>query len=383
MNTGIFYLYEFKDTHKLRNTGFLKLTKQEHTCFLQFHARSVPVTSQDSSMLSAFYLNTETITAKQLCKIPCLDQTISDKVIVSELDFPSKHTLNEIDGFFLELPNGIFLAAMSPNICFDSQKILYTADEIKPAITEQPAASEPPTISEQPDVNDFLAAMSPNICFDSQKILYTADEIKPAITEQPAASEPPTISEQPDVNEPPTISEQPDASEPPIISEQPDANEPPTISELPAAALKTVRKIQRRELTCLPRHYWNLANNSFLLHGYYNYNHLLLVEEDGHYWLGVPGIYDPKEAHAAELFGFSKFTSFLLHGYYNYNHLLLVEEDGHYWLGVPGIYDPKEAHAAELFGFSKFTDAYNQQLELSDDECSIQGTFGYWCRFLR
>ncbi len=289
MNTGIFYLYEFKDTHKLRNTGFLKLTKQEHTCFLQFHARSVPVTSQDSSMLSAFYLNTETITAKQLCKIPCLDQTISDKVIVSELDFPSKHTLNEIDGFFLELPNGIFLAAMSPNICFDSQKILYTADEIKPAITEQPAASEPPTISEQPDVN-----------------------------------------------EPPTISEQPDASEPPIISEQPDANEPPTISELPAAALKTVRKIQRRELTCLPRHYWNLANNSFLLHGYYNYNHLLLVEEDGHYWLGVPG-----------------------------------------------IYDPKEAHAAELFGFSKFTDAYNQQLELSDDECSIQGTFGYWCRFLR
>ena len=181
MNTGIFYLYEFKDTHKLRNTGFLKLTKQEHTCFLQFHARSVPVTSQDSSMLSAFYLNTETITAKQLCKIPCLDQTISDKVIVSELDFPSKHTLNEIDGFFLELPNGIFLAAMSPNICFDSQKILYTADEIKPAITEQPAASEPPTISEQP------AASEP-----------------PTISEQPAASEPPTISEQPDVNEPPT-----------------------------------------------------------------------------------------------------------------------------------------------------------------------------------
>lgn len=280
MNTGIFYLYEFKDTHKLRNTGFLKLTKQEHTCFLQFHARSIPVTPQDSSILSAFYLDTETITAKQLCKIPCLDHTISDKTIVSELDFPSKHTLNEIDGFFLELPNGSFLTAMSPNIHFDSRKILYTTDETEPTIAEQPVATETPTIAEQPTETE-----------------------KPSITEQPVATKDLTAAEDNPKN---------------------------------TAVPKTVRKIQRRELSCLPRHYWNLANNSFLLHGYYNYNHLLLVEEDGHYWLGVPG-----------------------------------------------VYDPRESHAAELFGFSKFTDAYNQQLDLSDDECSTQGTFGYWCRFLR
>ena len=200
MNTGIFYLYEFKDTHKLRNTGFLKLTKQEHTCFLQFHARSIPVTPQDSSILSAFYLDTETITAKQLCKIPCLDHTISDKTIVSELDFPSKHTLNEIDGFFLELPNGSFLTAMSPNIHFDSRKILYTTDETEPTIAEQPMTTETLTIAEQPVATKDL----------------TAAEDNPKNT----------------------------------------------------AAPKTVRKIQRRELSCLPRHYWNLANNSFLLHGY-------------------------------------------------------------------------------------------------------------------
>lgn len=280
MNTGIFYLYEFKDTHKLRNTGFLKLTKQEHTCFLQFHARSIPVTPRDSSILSAFYLDTETITAKQLCKIPCLDHTISDKTIVSELDFPSKHTLNEIDGFFLELPNGSFLTAMSPNIHFDSRKILYTTDETEPTIAEQPMTTETLTIAEQPTETE-----------------------EPSITEQPVATKDLTAAEDNPKN---------------------------------TAAPKTVRKIQRRELSCLPRHYWNLANNSFLLHGYYNYNHLLLVEEDGHYWLGVPG-----------------------------------------------VYDPRESHAAELFGFSKFTDAYNQQLDLSDDECSTQGAFGYWCRFLR
>ena len=70
----------------------------------------------------------------------------------------------------------------------------------------------------------------------------------------------------------------------------------------------SARKIERSEISKLPRRFWFLANNSFLLHGYHNYNHLLLVEEDGHVWLGVPGIYDVREARAADLFGFPQFT---------------------------------------------------------------------------
>ena len=68
------------------------------------------------------------------------------------------------------------------------------------------------------------------------------------------------------------------------------------------------RKIKRSDLTLLPRRFWHLANNSFLLHGYHNYSHLLLLEENGRLWLGVPGIYDPREARAADLFGFPRFT---------------------------------------------------------------------------
>lgn len=68
------------------------------------------------------------------------------------------------------------------------------------------------------------------------------------------------------------------------------------------------RKIKRSELTLLPRRFWPLSNNSFLLHGYHNYNHLLLLEDEGRLWLGIPGIYDPRESRAAELFGFPRFT---------------------------------------------------------------------------
>lgn len=66
-------------------------------------------------------------------------------------------------------------------------------------------------------------------------------------------------------------------------------------------------KIQRQDLSRLPRREWRLANNSFLLHGFYNYHHLLYIEEEDRTWIGVPGIYHEKEKMAANAFGFTEF----------------------------------------------------------------------------
>ena len=67
------------------------------------------------------------------------------------------------------------------------------------------------------------------------------------------------------------------------------------------------RRIQRKDLAELPRCEWRWSNNSFLLHGYYNYRHLLLIEDGEQLKLGVPGIYHEKEANAARAFGFGEF----------------------------------------------------------------------------
>ena len=95
------------------------------------------------------------------------------------------------------------------------------------------------------------------------------------------------------------------------------------------------RKITHAEISTLPRRFWPLANNSFLLHGCHNYHHLLLIKEKDHLWLGVPGLYDPREAHMANLFGFPQFTS-----------------------------------------------SYISILELTEDECENSESFGHWCRYL-
>ena len=64
------------------------------------------------------------------------------------------------------------------------------------------------------------------------------------------------------------------------------------------------------DFVILPAKYYRMANNSFLLHGYYNYRHLILFpKQDGdrEYWLGVPGIYHEREKMAARMYGFEKF----------------------------------------------------------------------------
>ena len=68
-------------------------------------------------------------------------------------------------------------------------------------------------------------------------------------------------------------------------------------------------KIERKDLVRLPRKDWYLANNNFLLHGFYNYHHLLWLEEGETIYVGVPGVYHPREMQVANAFGFPEFRT--------------------------------------------------------------------------
>lgn len=63
-------------------------------------------------------------------------------------------------------------------------------------------------------------------------------------------------------------------------------------------------------------------------------------------------------------------NSFLLHGYYNYGHLVLDERNGESRLGVPGNYYEREQMVATMFGFPDFEPAGKEKIQT--------GTFGYY-----
>ena len=72
-------------------------------------------------------------------------------------------------------------------------------------------------------------------------------------------------------------------------------------------------RMQLSDLQELPRKYWYVGNNSFLLHGFFNYRHIIFGEmtEGGQkrYFIGVPGVFLNQEKIMAAMFGFPEFKT--------------------------------------------------------------------------
>ncbi len=72
-------------------------------------------------------------------------------------------------------------------------------------------------------------------------------------------------------------------------------------------------KIEPKDIGMLPKETWSLSNNSFLMHGFYCYHHLIFAKRKdrfgSQYIIGIPGIYHNRELFMAKMFGFENFKS--------------------------------------------------------------------------
>lgn len=71
-------------------------------------------------------------------------------------------------------------------------------------------------------------------------------------------------------------------------------------------------EVSPEKLKCLNQNEIDIAGNSFLLHGYYNFRHILFGRvrdnlDNTKYFIGVPGIYCNRERYMASMFGFNNF----------------------------------------------------------------------------
>ena len=274
MNSGTFYLYEYENNKRRRNVGFIKTTRHYRSCILQIHAAGIPAGNGASLELYAFFRSGQDLTAEQIAVLNCFRRNIAARLPIAESSFPEGRSLAQIDGFLICLPgNRHPLFWMASDLFFDVDISRMRIPSREPSRTDIRAAEKPET--------------------PAQNVVSVQSETL-AQTEAPAQTETPVLPEAPA------------QTETPVLPEAPAHTEAPAQPEAPAPS--SAEKIQRSDIARLPRRFWPLANNSFLLHGYHNYNHLMLIEEGGRTWLGVPGIYAPQEARAADLFGFPRFT---------------------------------------------------------------------------
>ena len=84
----------------------------------------------------------------------------------------------------------------------------------------------------------------------------------------------------------------------------------------PFADEREYLSIAPKDLVVLTNTYQPLAGNSFLLHGYYNYHHIILgkitknaenIKPEETFYVGVPGVFHEREKAVAIMFGFESF----------------------------------------------------------------------------
>lgn len=292
MNPGSYYLYEYESCCRRRNLGFLQISSHNYSYLLTLHVKNLPIVPGEQLEVHAFILENQTLIGSPVALLQCSGQNLSTQLVISGERFPHKRTLKHIDGFIIfsitKNRSQHWIASSVPLPDF------YSFSDCSLS-TEESLSSEP----ENPSL--------------SEESLITEDTVSETVSE--AALSDASI----------------DAAS---TEEVPTEVTPTEVTAIQDTSIQA-RKITHAEISTLPRRFWPLANNSFLLHGCHNYHHLLLIKEKDHLWLGVPGLYDPREAHMANLFGFPQFTS-----------------------------------------------SYISILELTEDECENSESFGHWCRYL-
>lgn len=371
MKRFIRYLYECDKGKRLRNVGFVKVEQGEEDCTLHIHGKGLHMRGDRQLALYLFYDENGECTGIYQGTVDNVNPAINYRLYYTKEDVAVPDNFPRINGIILESENGRRYAAVWNDTPVDVSRMQV----LRPGAER--TADMPPEVEDVLEARNMPEERRAGNAVDMPETEVTGDSVED-MQEQAESQEQTESREQTEMpreegtvrrmdtlqgvnsvqGENPLPLENPSpevCEEEEIVPEEEPAGESDMTDqetfaeeaflqeeeivpeEEPARQDSGARlqctKIQRNDLARLPRCEWKWANNSFLLHGYYNYHHLALISDGENYRLGVPGIYHPQEAKAASTFGFTEF---------------IPHED--------------------------------MTMDLTDDEKSSQDQFGYWCR---
>lgn len=307
MKRFIRYLYEYEQGKRTRNVGFVKVELDEHECMLHIHGKGLHMEPETKLRLYLFYKEEETCIGIWQGDIEHINPAINYRLHFTKDDVGEPENFVRINGIILSNDLGRKYASVWDDLSVDVDGMREWKE--KP----QAKLEQPEEIHTEAEVEN----------------VEEPEEMQTEALGEPETSEELEEPEQPEVYQAESVkAEVSEEEEPQKVKEQVQRQENRNSWR--------VTKIQRKELARLPRCEWRLANNNFLLHGYYNYRHLVFIE----------------------------------------NKQMM-------YLGVPGIFHEEEEKAASSLGFPIFVPAEELNVTLSPEECDTEEQFGYWCRQVR
>lgn len=292
MKRFICYLYEYQEGRRIRNIGFCKVESLEDGCTVSIHGKGWGMNSPRKLSLYLFWRENGKCLGVYQGELGNVSPALNYRLSYTEEDVGSKARYDRVEGIILCGENGPRYAAVWTDEAVDISRMESAGkeempeeekpeepEELEPEGKEVPdERTEPGKMPEQEEMREEPAGVS-----------YDVREILPEESRELEEKEP----------EPFYFDEEEEDSKPEIAEQ-----------ECQTTCRFRCTKIQRQDLSRLIRREWQLANNSFLLHGYYNYHHLAFLQEGENLYLGVPGVYSEKERRAAQAFGFPGFVNY-------------------------------------------------------------------------
>ncbi|HKM35227.1 MAG TPA: DUF6128 domain-containing protein [Lachnospiraceae bacterium] len=298
----VVYLDYLERGKKVKNGGFYKWEVKGDTCRVMIHVRGL--------------YPTDTIQGEIL-------------IVSQGISYPADHiTLHLGSGEYLAVWNANSLAGTEVGVdkCDGLQirlsenrllKGLWRESQEAPVMKEEPVTHENPIMEEEPVAQEITIVKEevsaqempvmkeePLVQKKTEKIEELVEQDIPMLKDDPALTD--EKGQLKETREAPVV-EKPLS----LCSDKWQQLKTQFIIITPFQDGREYLSITPRDFTVLPGKYQTLVQNSFLLHGYYNYGHVVLAREkdrlEEKYYLGVPGVYYDREKQAALMFGFEGF----------------------------------------------------------------------------
>lgn len=312
MKRFVTYIYEYERGIRGRNVGFIRTDIRDTCCRMEIHIRGLDRFKGKCTV----YL---VVPGNDIAGIPAAEILLAQGAGVLKLNFPqnrignSGYPVSDLQAIVIRYGGGKVLAGCFVNE--PSEKILRGDFTIWKSGTEKVSETTEKTTAAS------TKEMAPEV--RTQTAAKSATEPAPEVQSK-AASDSATenISSLTDSGDTTESSIQTSAKP---VTEAVKAPGTETVSETPVhendqqaqsiASPKSVsyQRIEITDIRNLPRNNWHLCNNSFLVHGFFNYHYLVMKtvenEEETQRFIGVPGIYEQPERMMALLFGFPEFEA--------------------------------------------------------------------------
>lgn len=277
----ITYLYLYEKNQKTRNVGFAKIEKRDRRCLAEIHMKNTGC--QSCTVPVYFYVPKN----HYFIGIPlgdiCFTHNSGDfsKVLSHEGLSGTPFSLSDAAGIFIPVSDSVMFVSQWNDLEFVRDNFLEYSDYLE--TLNSSAQNQPSNMQPSPPSFDLTAA-------EAAPLPDRASGSKPSDAFRTITPE----------NWEDTWKFMLD-----------------TLPELTpfenASSVRCVR-LELKDLRLLPKYYWYLGNNSFLLHGFFNYRYLIFgcMSDEAHpkrWFLGIPGIFQNPERVMASLFGFPEFRS--------------------------------------------------------------------------